>query len=134
INEVDLYNVDCYVVNGETGEQMIEWVKKAMETNSLLVILFHGVDGGNSLNVSLSAHSRLLHFLKENEKDIMIAPMITVAEYIKTWQANNKAARIIQQGTMEFPPIETALVDGEIAFRQHSGRHTTGPNWPTFIK
>ena len=35
---------------------------------------------------------------------------------------------------MEFPPIETALVDGDIAFRQHSGGHTTGPNWPTFIK
>jgi hypothetical protein len=36
-------------------------------------------------------------------------------------------------GTAEFPPIETPLVDGEIAFRQHSGGHTTGPNWPTFI-
>lgn len=36
-------------------------------------------------------------------------------------------------GTTEMPPIETALVDGEIAFRQHSGGHTTGPNWPTFL-
>jgi hypothetical protein len=36
-------------------------------------------------------------------------------------------------GTNEFPPIETALVDGELAFRQHSGGHTTGPNWPTFL-
>jgi hypothetical protein len=36
-------------------------------------------------------------------------------------------------GTTEFPPIETALIDGDIAFRQHSGGHTTGPNWPTFI-
>jgi alpha-glucuronidase len=35
--------------------------------------------------------------------------------------------------TEEFPPIETALVDGEVAFRQHSGGHTTGPNWPTFL-
>ena len=33
----------------------------------------------------------------------------------------------------EFPPMETALVDGEIAFRQHGGGHTTGPNWPTFL-
>lgn len=93
INEVDLYDVDCYVVNGETGEQMIEWVKKAMETNSLLVFLFHGVEGGNALNVSLSAHSQLLHFLRENEKNIMIAPMIIVAEHIRTWQADNKATR-----------------------------------------
>jgi hypothetical protein len=37
-------------------------------------------------------------------------------------------------GTTEFPPIETALIDGELAWRQHKGGHTTGPNWPTFIK
>lgn len=88
INEIDLYNVDCYMVNGETGEQMIEWTKKAMETNSLLVILFHGVGGGNALNVSLPAHRDFLHFLKKNEKDIWIAPMLETAEHIKTWQAN----------------------------------------------
>lgn len=82
MNEVDLYNTDCYVVNGETGAQLIEWVKEAMKTNSLLVILFHGVGGGNSLNVSLSAHREFLQFLKKNEKDIWVAPMIDVAEYI----------------------------------------------------
>lgn len=37
-------------------------------------------------------------------------------------------------GTSNFPPIETSLTDGELAFRQHSGGHTTGPNWPTFLK
>jgi hypothetical protein len=36
-------------------------------------------------------------------------------------------------GTTEFPPIETALIDGDVAFRQHSGGHTPTPNWPTFI-
>jgi hypothetical protein len=36
-------------------------------------------------------------------------------------------------GTTAFPPIETTLTDGEIAFRQHSGGHTPGPNWPTFL-
>ena len=36
-------------------------------------------------------------------------------------------------GTTKFPPIETALIDGDIGFRQHSGGHTPGPNWPTFI-
>ena len=36
-------------------------------------------------------------------------------------------------GTTEFPPIETALIEGDVAFRQHSGGHTTGPNWPTFL-
>ncbi len=36
-------------------------------------------------------------------------------------------------GTNEFPPIETSLIDGDVAFRQHSGGHTPGPNWPTFL-
>jgi hypothetical protein len=36
-------------------------------------------------------------------------------------------------GITEFPPIETALIDGDVAFRQHSGGHTPAPNWPTFI-
>jgi hypothetical protein len=36
-------------------------------------------------------------------------------------------------GTTEFPPIETPLVAGDVAFRQHSGGHTPGPNWPTFL-
>jgi hypothetical protein len=36
-------------------------------------------------------------------------------------------------GTAEFPPIETTLIDGEVALRQHSGGHTAAPNWPTFL-
>jgi hypothetical protein len=37
-------------------------------------------------------------------------------------------------GTTDFPPIETSLTDGHIAFRQHSGGHTDAPNWPTFLQ
>lgn len=86
-SQIDLYNMDCYMVNGETGDQMIEWVQKAVQTQSLLVILFHGVGGGNSLDVSLPAHRQLLTYLKQNEKDIWVAPLIEVAEYIKDQQA-----------------------------------------------
>lgn len=35
--------------------------------------------------------------------------------------------------TAEFPPIETALTSGELAYRQHAGGHTSGPNWPVFL-
>jgi hypothetical protein len=37
-------------------------------------------------------------------------------------------------GAVEFPPIETTLIEGDVAFRQHSGGHTPGPNWPTFLQ
>jgi hypothetical protein len=36
-------------------------------------------------------------------------------------------------GTSEFPEVETGLTRGDLAFRQHKGGHTTGPNWPTFL-
>jgi hypothetical protein len=36
-------------------------------------------------------------------------------------------------GTTEFPPIDTALISGDIGFRQHTGGHTDGPTWPTFL-
>jgi hypothetical protein len=36
-------------------------------------------------------------------------------------------------GTSAFPPMLTPLVSGDLAFRQHDGGHTAGPNWPTFL-
>lgn len=36
-------------------------------------------------------------------------------------------------GTTEFPPIDTALITGDIGFRQHTGGHTDAPTWPTFL-
>lgn len=37
-------------------------------------------------------------------------------------------------GTTVFPPIETALISGDLGFRQHAGGHTPVPNWPTFLE
>jgi len=78
------------MMNGQSADQMIALVKKAMETHTLMVFLFHGVGGDHNLNVSLQAHSGLLHFLKQNEKDIWIAPMIDVAKFIKGHQTEKK--------------------------------------------
>ncbi|OSZ77035.1 hypothetical protein CAP36_11450 [Chitinophagaceae bacterium IBVUCB2] len=99
INEVDLYNVDCYMVNNHSFEDMKVWVDKAVQTNSLLVILFHGVGGGNGLNVSIDNHRKILSYIKLQEKDLMIAPMRTVAEHIKEWQARDKQIKAQQQAT-----------------------------------
>jgi hypothetical protein len=35
--------------------------------------------------------------------------------------------------TEVFPPIETPLTAGELAYRQHAGGHTSGPNWAVFL-
>jgi hypothetical protein len=36
--------------------------------------------------------------------------------------------------TDPMPPLNTALIEGDLAWRQHDGGHTDGPNWPTFLK
>jgi sialate O-acetylesterase len=58
-----------------------------METNSLLVILFHGVGGGNGLDVSLPNHRQFLSYLKQ-QKDIWIPTMLEAAEYINRQQSS----------------------------------------------
>lgn len=90
INKIDLYDVRCFGVNGQSGDELIDLVKQAVQKNALLVFLFHGVGGEHSLNVSTEAHSQLIHFLKQNQRDIWIAPMIDVAEYIKQYQSKSK--------------------------------------------
>jgi len=127
IGEIDLYNVDCYAVNGETGTQMIEWVKKAIETNSLLVILFHGVGGEHSLNVSLDAHRELLQYLKKNENDLMIGTMLDVAEHVNEWQARDKQNKAIQKATVE--DYKNMLVQLQIdSIRRGPSGNPSAPN------
>jgi len=36
-------------------------------------------------------------------------------------------------GTTTFPAPLTLVADGDLAFRQHEGGHTPGPNWPFFL-
>ena len=36
-------------------------------------------------------------------------------------------------GTTQFPAIQTALIDGDLGFRQHAGGHTPAPNWAAFL-
>ncbi len=78
------------MINGQSAEYMIDLVKNAQKSHKLIVFLFHGVGGGHNINVSLDAHSKLLHYLKNNEKDIWVAPMVDVAEKIKAYQKNGK--------------------------------------------
>jgi peptidoglycan/xylan/chitin deacetylase (PgdA/CDA1 family) len=84
--EIALDNIYCYSINGQSADYMIDLVKKAQQSHTLLVFLFHGVGGDHSLNVDLKAHSKLIHYLKNNEKNIWVAPMVTVAQRIKSYR------------------------------------------------
>ena len=87
LTQAQLYNLGSYMVNGQTGEELIAQVKTAMQKGALLVFLFHGVGGEHNLNVSLAAHRQLLQFLKTNKANVEVTTMTVVAERIKTIQA-----------------------------------------------
>ncbi|HMJ71077.1 MAG TPA: polysaccharide deacetylase family protein [Cyclobacteriaceae bacterium] len=88
--KVDPYTTSCFSIAGQTGEHMIDLVKRSMKENGLLVLLFHGVGGEHGLNVELKEHRKLIAFLKENQNDIWIAPFVDVMKYVKTSQAKPK--------------------------------------------
>jgi sialate O-acetylesterase len=88
--QVQLDNVSCYSINGQSAAYMLDLVKKAQQTHTLLVFLFHGVGGGHLLNVDLAAHRQLLRYLKAHEKEIWVAPMVEVAERVRAVQASGK--------------------------------------------
>jgi len=85
--QVDLTNIDSYMINGQPGQYLIDLVKQARQSHTLLVFLFHGVGGGHGLNVSLAAHRQLLRYLQANEKDVWVAPMVEVAAQVKAAQS-----------------------------------------------
>ncbi|SNC63646.1 Peptidoglycan/xylan/chitin deacetylase, PgdA/CDA1 family [Hymenobacter gelipurpurascens] len=91
--QVDLTNIDSYMINGQSGDYLIDLVKQAQQSHTLVVFLFHGVGGGHGLNVDLKAHRQLLRYLKAHEKDIWVAPMVEVAEKIKSAQASSAAGK-----------------------------------------
>lgn len=89
VTKVDLFAIDCYAVNKHTFAEMKKWVDQAIESRSLLVILFHGVGGGNPMDVTLKDHREILTYIKSKESEVWIAPMLAVAKYIK----NNNAKK-----------------------------------------
>jgi len=78
------------MINGESGQQMIDLIKKAMESHSLLVFLFHGVGGEHNLNVSLPAHRELLQFLKKQEDKIWITTLLDAGKHISSFRKKNE--------------------------------------------
>lgn len=85
--QVDLTNVQCYSINGQDGNYLVDLVKQAQQAHTLLVFLFHGVGGGHGINVSLAAHRQLVRYLRAHQQDIWVAPMVEVAEKIKVSQS-----------------------------------------------
>ncbi len=102
IMTVDLSNVGSFMINGESGEQLISLVRKAMENHSMLVFLFHGVGGEHNLNVSAEAHQELLQFLKENENKIWVTTLLEAATHIRNFREGSEAFKVHSERETRF--------------------------------
>lgn len=81
IENLDLNNMNCYVVVKGNEDQMIEWAEKAREENALLVVLFHGVGGGHDVNVDLKKHHDFVKYLKNNEDDYWVTTLLDASKH-----------------------------------------------------
>ncbi|RYG17386.1 MAG: chitooligosaccharide deacetylase [Chitinophagaceae bacterium] len=82
-------NIKTYSINGQSAQYMIDLVKEAQRNHTLVVFLFHGVGGGHALNVDLTSYRELLKYLKDSEKEIWVAPLVDVVQFIKAKQSSN---------------------------------------------
>ncbi len=86
-DQVNLEMIDSYMIQDQSAEYMIALVKKAQETRSLLVFMFHGVGGGHNIDVGFSEHRKLIQYLKEHETQIWTTTMVEAAEKIRQVQS-----------------------------------------------
>ena len=83
LNSIDLFDIKVTGVHKQPVEQLIQKIEKAKQEGALLVFLFHGVGGGIPYSISTEDHKKLVTYLKQNESDIMIAPLVEIAGFIR---------------------------------------------------
>lgn len=78
---LDKLRVPSYGLDGgETGEQLIAFVKKVQQKGGMGVIMFHGI-GGDYITVSAEAHQQLLDYLKKDQLEIWVTTFQTALDY-----------------------------------------------------
>src|SRR5688572_23288610 len=83
IETIDLTNIDCYVVDNSNADQLIRWAEKAKAENGLLVVLFHGVGGGHSIDVDLKKHRAFLQYLKRHQDEYWITTLLDASRHVQ---------------------------------------------------
>jgi len=88
MDSLDLHFMPSWMVDNNTGKELIDYVKRAKENGTIAIIMFHNV-GGGYLNVSTDAFSELLAYLKSNENDYWVETFKTITDYIAVQRAKN---------------------------------------------
>lgn len=93
IETLDLTNLNCYAVDDSNVGELTSWAETAIKENALLILLFHGVGGGHSINVDLSRHNDFLHYLKDHEDDFWVTTLLEVSNHCIHKAGNNSIKR-----------------------------------------
>jgi len=89
----DVYNLGSYMINGQSGEELIALVEQARKNSSMVVFLFHGVGGEHGLNVSLDAHRQLLAYLKKHESEIWTTTFLEAVQQMRVTSRARKTKK-----------------------------------------
>jgi peptidoglycan/xylan/chitin deacetylase (PgdA/CDA1 family) len=78
---LDKLRIPSYGLDGgETGDQLIAFVKKVEQSGGMGVIMFHGI-GGDYITVSSAAHQQLIDYLAKNKPVIWVATFQQALDY-----------------------------------------------------
>ncbi|MEI6684165.1 MAG: polysaccharide deacetylase family protein [Bacteroidota bacterium] len=88
LKKTDLRDIRTYTVDGQRAEELMALVDQAKKEHALLVFLFHGVGGEHAINIALAEHNKLMRYLKENETEAWIAPLVEIAAYMSRFNQN----------------------------------------------
>ena len=81
--KLDPMQVPSYGLNGgNTGAELIAFVKRVEQSGGMGVFMFHGV-GGDYITTSAAAHRELLDYLKKNKKDIWVTTFQQGMDYVE---------------------------------------------------
>ena len=64
---------------------------------------------------------------------IDLRPGQLYAKFLRCPYAHAKVVSIDISAAEKMPGVNVGLLDGQLAWRQHDGGHTDGPNWKYFI-
>jgi peptidoglycan/xylan/chitin deacetylase (PgdA/CDA1 family) len=81
-NHLDPFRVPSYgLEGGETGVQLIAFVKKVQQSGGLGIIMIHGV-GGDYITIQAEAHQQLIHYLETKQKEIWVPSFQQGMDYV----------------------------------------------------
>jgi len=96
IDRVDPHYVPSWGVEDPSGEDLISYVKQALDRGTLAVIMFHSV-GGGYLNVSREAHEQLLEYLEDHSEIFWVEPFQQVMQHV----TRQLSGRLNEQGNRQ---------------------------------